>query len=61
MQEKFDVVEIEIMRPLNRRVMARGLSKDDAEAYVKTAVFRQGVVVHIYKAVATRTFGAVAQ
>lgn len=55
MQERFDVVEIEIKNPLNRRVMDRGLSRDDADAYVKMAVYRRGVETHFYKAVPAGT------
>lgn len=51
MSSLFDVVEIEIKNPANKHVMERDLSEDDADAYVKMAVFRRGVETHFYKAV----------
>ncbi len=55
MEARFDVLEIEIKNPANKRVMERGLSEDNAEAYVKMAVYRRGVETHFYKAVPAGT------
>jgi len=51
MSDLFDVLEIEIKNPANRRVMDRDMTKENADAYVKIAVMRRGVETHIYKAV----------
>ncbi len=55
MSERFDVLEIEISNPRNRLLMTTDLSKEDADAYVKMAVFRRGVETHFYKAVPAGT------
>lgn len=43
-----DVVEVQIKAPHERRVMERGLSTRDADAYIKFAVFRLGVEKAFY-------------
>ncbi len=45
---RFDVLEIEIRNPINRRVMVEDLSKKDAEAFIYIAIARRGVKTHFY-------------
>ena len=47
----FDVMEIEIAPPHNKRVMAVDLDEKNAEAFIKMAIARRGVELHFYKAV----------
>lgn len=44
----YDVIEVEIANPENRRVMATGKTEENAEAYIKIAVARRGVETHFY-------------
>jgi len=55
---KFDLLEIEIKNPANKRVMERDLSEDNADAFIRMAVFRRGVETHFYKAVPAGTVTA---
>ena len=43
-----DVIEVQIKPPHERRVMKAGLTKDNAEAYIKIAVARRGVENQFY-------------
>lgn len=47
----FDVLEIEIAPPHNKRVMAVDMTEMEADAFIKIAVMRRGVENHFYKAV----------
>ena len=51
MNDLVDVVEVQIKAPHDRRIMERGLTKENADAYIKLAVMRRGVETHFYKAV----------
>ena len=46
--ELVDVVAVQIKSPHARRVMDRGLTKENAEAYIKMAVMRRGVDEEFY-------------
>ncbi|WP_370316009.1 hypothetical protein [Sagittula sp.] len=46
--ERFDVFEVEIKNPSNRRLMRGGMDRPNAEAFVDMAVFRRGVTTHYY-------------
>lgn len=46
----FDVIEVEIAAPHSKRVMARRMTKGEADSFIKIAVARRGVETHFYKA-----------
>ena len=45
-----DVIAVEIAAPHARRVMARGLTPESAETFIRTAVMRRGVEREFFKA-----------
>lgn len=53
--ELFDVIEVEIAAPHSTRLMASGLTDENAEAFVKMAVIRRGVKTHFYRVVTAYT------
>ena len=46
--QRYDVYEVEIKNPENRRLMAANLPKAEADAFIEMAVYRRGVETHIY-------------
>jgi hypothetical protein len=54
MSDLVDVVEVQIKAPHERRVMERGLTKENADAYIKLAVMRRGVENQFYTTQPTR-------
>lgn len=48
MSELVDVVEVQIKAPHERRVMDTGLTKENADAYIKMAIARRGVEHSFY-------------
>lgn len=47
-KQLFDVIEVEIANPKNVRVMAKGKTKENAEAFIAVTVCRRGVETHFY-------------
>lgn len=45
---RFDVYEVELNNPGNRRLMRGDMSEMDAEAFTKMAVMRRGVSTHCF-------------
>ena len=43
-----DVIEVRIKSPHEKRVMETGLTKENAEAYIKIAIARRGVEDQFY-------------
>jgi hypothetical protein len=50
-EQLFDVVEVEIRNPSNRRVIASGKTERNADAIVRMAVIRRGVQHHFFTTV----------
>lgn len=48
MTGRFDVYEVEIKNPNNRRVMKEDCSEQQAEDFIRIAVMRRGVETHIF-------------
>lgn len=44
----YDVLAVQIKAPNAERIMTKGLTRENAEAYVKTAVLRRGVEEEFY-------------
>lgn len=48
MSDLVDVIEVQIKAPHEKRVMETGLTKENAEAYIKLAILRRGVENQFY-------------
>ncbi len=44
----YDVIEVEIRNPKNRRIMATNKTEHEANAFIYTAVVRRGCETHFY-------------
>lgn len=46
--KRFNVVEVEIKNPSNRRIMKADCSEEQAEDFIRIAVMRRGVETHFF-------------
>ncbi len=47
-RQLYDVIEVEIRNPKNRRVMETNLSEKNSDAFIYMAVVRRGCETHFY-------------